>query len=105
MKLGSVCCDTEIHFTTTMPGFILEEGKLAGLTYTYDPARLSRDFPNLDYDTTNNRAAVETITISFVLTGLDSNRARRVFGRQVVLEGDEILMPLPRGTRRRAVRR
>jgi len=92
--------DIEIHFTTTMPGFILEEGKLSGLTYVYDPAQISGDFPNLDYDRATGRPAVETITISFVLTARDANGAGRVLGRQVILEGDEILMPLPHAKRR-----
>jgi hypothetical protein len=73
--------DIEIYYTTTMPGFLLEEGKLSGLTYRFDPARLSRNFPNLDYDEANQSPAVETITVSLSpaktrLAQRDSSRDR-----------------------------
>jgi hypothetical protein len=87
--------DVEIYFTTTMPGFVLEEGKLAGATYVYDPIPLARDFPNLD-------AGTETITISLFLSGKDASGAKRTLARQLVLQGDEVMMPEPPRKRRAA---
>lgn len=86
-------------YTIMMPGFILEEGKTSTLTYTYDAQRLARDFPNLD-------PGIETITMSFLVSGTDATGARKHFARQIVLQGEELQMPeqKPAPPRRRAVR-
>lgn len=96
--------DVEIYYTTTMPGFVLEEGKLSGSVFMFDPVRLARDFPNLDFDEQNHGPAGETITVSLFLTGKGTAGAKKTLARQVILQGDEILIPSP-PRRRRAVRR
>ena len=91
-----------------MPGFILEEGTRAALSYTYEPSQLARDFPNLDLHDSDGRSGIDTITISLLLSGVDATRTRRHFARQVVIQGEELQIPEqhPRATdsRRRAVR-
>ncbi len=90
--------DVEIHYTTTMPGFILEEGTLDGFVYRYDATRFAADFPNLE-------PGVDTITISFLLSGTAESGARRHSARMVTLQGDEIQIPSqPPPGRRRSVR-
>ncbi len=76
--------NVELHYTTTMPGFILEEGRADGLVYTYDAAELATRFPNLD---------VDTITISLMLSGTAAGGVRRHFARVIVLQGQEVQMP------------
>lgn len=101
--------NVEMHYTTTMPGFILEEGRTNALSYWYDAPRLSHDFPNLDLRDADGFAGVDTITISFLLSGTDTSGARKHFARQVVIQGEEIQMPeqkpVPAEPRRRAVGR
>ncbi|HEV7242766.1 MAG TPA: hypothetical protein VGQ36_26290 [Thermoanaerobaculia bacterium] len=94
--------EIEIHHTTTMPGFVLEEGKLAGVSYTYDATRLARDFPNLDLENGHSVTGVDTILITFALSGKDAGGTRKFFARQVVLEGEEILGADLPSRRRRA---
>jgi hypothetical protein len=99
--------DMQLAYTTTMPGFILEEGTTSGLTYVYDAPRLARDFPNLDLYDTDGLAGVDTITISFLLSGTDSEGLRQHYARQIVLQGEELQMPGQRPlppARRRAAR-
>lgn len=83
----------EMYFTTTMPGFILEESATSTLSYTYDAQKLARNFPNLDLHDADGFAGADTITISFFLSGTDPAGARRHFGRQIVLQGEELQMP------------
>jgi len=96
----------EVHVTTAMPGFILEEGPLDGLVYRYDATRLARDFPNLDLHDREGRTGVDTITISVHLSGTDASGERRHYARRVTLQGEEIQIPTQRSLgRRRSVRR
>ncbi|MDA2929987.1 hypothetical protein MYX84_08595, partial [Acidobacteria bacterium AH-259-O06] len=89
--------DMELHFTTVMPGFLLEEGRLTpnifatgDLNYSYDAPRLHEDFPNLDLFDSDNRAGADTITMSFLLSG--SKGGEKVYqARQVLLQGEELL--------------
>jgi len=76
-----------------MPGFILEEGTTSALTYTYDAQKLWKDFPNLDLYDTDGIAGVDTITISFLVSGTDASGKQRHFARQLVLQGEELQMP------------
>ena len=82
----------EVHYTTTMPGFVLEEGTLPGLVYTYDARKLAAVFPNLDLEDPDGATGVDTITFSFLLSGTDAGGTRRHFARQIVLQGEEILL-------------
>ena len=89
--------DATLAYTATMPGFLLEEGTNSTLRYTYDAEKLARTFPNLE-------AGVDVITISLLLSGTDASGSRRHFARQIVLDGEELLMPAqePRPKRRAA---
>ena len=87
--------DLEVHFTTVMPGFLLEQGTISaspstGLVYSYDAPRLHEDFPNLDLHDNNNRTGADTIVMRFLLSG--NRGGERVYqARQVVLQGEELL--------------
>jgi hypothetical protein len=100
--------DAQLTYTTTMPGFILEEGTTAAMTYTYDAPRLAKDFPNLDLYDADGRAGADTVTISLLLSGTDSAGKRQHFARQIVIQGEELQMPeqkaAPAQSRRRAAR-
>jgi hypothetical protein len=101
--------NVQVAYTTTIPGFILEEGTTAAMTYSYDAQRLASDFPNLDLHDHDDAGGADLVTISLLLSGTDAAGVRRHFGRQVVLNGDELLMPeqpaAPAAKRRRATRR
>jgi hypothetical protein len=100
----------ELHTTTTMPGFILEESRITGpLVYRYDAHRLAQDFPNLDLRDHDGKSGADTITISFLLSGTDATGRRRHHARQIVIQGEELQMPEQKEAivtpRRRGVRR
>jgi hypothetical protein len=97
--------NVQLTYTTTMPGFILEESTQTSLRVVYDAAKLAKDFPNLDLHDADGLAGVDTITISMLLSGANATGKRRHFARQVVIQGEEVQMPeqTPR-PRRRAVR-
>ncbi len=86
----SQLADPELHYTTMMPGFILEEGTSTELSYSYNAPVLQADFPNLDlFD--SNRAGVDLITISFLSCGTDEDGQEVHQARQIVLHGEELL--------------
>jgi len=96
----------QLTYTTTMPGFILEEKTQTTMNVVYDAQELAKDFPNLDLHDADGKAGVDTITISMLLSGTDSAGVRRHFARQVVIQGEEIQMPEQNPSpRRRAARR
>jgi hypothetical protein len=76
-----------------MPGFILEEGSTAQLRYSFHAPTLARDFPNLDRADEDLHTAVDMFTLSFLLTGTDSTGARTCLARQIVIDGEHVLMP------------
>jgi hypothetical protein len=96
--------NAQLTYTTTMPGFILEEGTKSSMSYTYDAQKLAKHFPNLDLHDPDGFAGADTITISFLLSGTLDGKAKH-YARQVVIQGEELQMPAqdPR-PRRRAVR-
>jgi hypothetical protein len=85
--------DVTVHRTTVMPGFILESAESQNLTYTYDAPSLHGDFPNLDIVDADSRYGVDTITMSFLVTGKngDGNTVHRA--RQILIQGEELLAP------------
>ncbi len=101
--------NVEMHYTTIMPGFILEEGRTTQLTYIYDAQKLARDFPNLDLYDSDGFAGADTITISLLVSGTDASGARKHFARQIVIQGEELQMPEQSAelakSKRRVVRR
>jgi hypothetical protein len=97
--------DVEMFYTVTMPGFVLDEGRKTALTYDYDARALAARFPNLDLEDSDGAAGADSITLSFVVTGIDAKGARRHFARQIVIEGEEVqLTEQAKASRRRAVR-
>jgi hypothetical protein len=95
-------------YTTTMPGFILEEGTTAALSYTYDAPRLALDFPNLDLNGAEGSTGADAITISLLVSGTDAAGKRQHAARTFVIAGEELQMPAQTATaapvRRRAAR-
>ncbi len=98
----------ELTYTVTSSGYILEEGTTSRSRYTYDLARLAETFPNLDRLDVDGRHAVDTVTLSFFLSGTTANGTRVFRARQLLLQGDELLAPdqspPPPARRRRSVR-
>jgi hypothetical protein len=94
--------NVEMATTTTMPGFILEETRGTSLTYAYDAQKLAKDFPNIDLRDHDGAAGVDTITISFFVSGTDESGRRQYLARQIVIQGEELQMTdqLPRPKRR-----
>jgi len=94
-----------MHYTVSMPGWVLDEGQKTSLTYDYDARMLAVNFPNLDLLDSDGAAGADSITLSFVVSGTDASGTRRHFARQVVLEGEEVQVTAQaRVVRRRAVR-
>jgi hypothetical protein len=84
--------DVELQRTTVMPGFIMEDVTTPTLTYSYDAPALNADFPNLDLEDHDGITGVDTITMSFLLSGmLDGQPVFRA--RQVLLQGEELMLP------------
>jgi hypothetical protein len=79
------------YYTTTMPGFILEQGEKSSVAYNYDSPGLAQDFPNLDQYDANSRAGVDTITMSFLLKGTNGNGNTEYRARQLLLQGEELI--------------
>jgi hypothetical protein len=96
--------NAQLTYTTTMPGFILEEGTTSSMAYTYDAQKLARDFPNLDLHDEDGFAGADTITISLLLSGTENGEPKH-YARQIVIQGEELQMPdQPPRPKRRAVR-
>ena len=99
-------------FTAVMSGYILEEGELTiegdtpstvlrqssgqgsgqRFSYTFDPLRLHRDFPNLDVVEPEGSASLaDTFTFSFLLSGQDGNGQSHHRARVVTLQGQRLM--------------
>lgn len=70
--------DAVVDYTITMPGFILEHGRVSVTNGTYtvifDPVALARDFPNLDLigrDARNLPGLADTFAIGLLMRGRD----------------------------------
>ena len=93
--------NAELHYTTTTPGFVLEEGTSPSMSYTFDVQKLYADFPNLDRD--SNGTLADLITITLVVSGTDSAGVPRHAARQVSILRGEVLLSGPRPGKRRAL--
>jgi hypothetical protein len=93
--------NVELHYTATMPGFVLEEGRSESMSYTFDAQKLAVDFPNLDTDV--GRLA-DVITITLVVSGTDSTGARRHSARQVSVVHGKLWLSGAQPAKRRASR-
>ena len=91
MRLEPGMREIQFHYTTVMPGFILEQGTVNGLTYNYDAKALATNFPNLDIQDGNGRTGVDTVTMSFMLSAVDSAGVPKFFARQLLLQGEQML--------------
>ena len=95
LSASYILTNVELYQTTVMPGFVLEQSKLASLTYNYNASTLAEDFPNLDLysDDVGNgtMAGADTVTMSFLLTGTTSTGAQAYQARQVLLQGSRLL--------------
>ena len=86
-------------FTALMSGYILEEGELtiAGdrFSYTFDPLRLHRDFPNLEVEEPDGAGVLaDTFTFTFLLSGQDEMGQVQHRARIVTLQGQRLMAPL-----------
>jgi hypothetical protein len=84
---------TTLKQTTTMPGFVLEQGAFAGLSHSYDAPRLAQDFPNLDFIYAGGKAGDDAVTMSFLAAGKDGAGASIYRARQLQLLGEELHAP------------
>lgn len=90
--------NTEMHYTTVMPGFILDQGSSSSLNHSYDASALAQDFPNIDLVDADQRYGVDTITLSYLISGTNEQGDTEYRARQVLLQGEELLAlepPLP----------
>ncbi len=83
----------KVHSTTTMPGFVLEQGQLPGLTYSYDAPGLAPDFPNLDLFDAEGKAGADAVTMSFMAVAKDGAGADLFRARNLLLQGEELFAP------------
>jgi hypothetical protein len=104
---SSSLAGAELHYTVTMPGFVLEEGSNRQLRYSYHSPTLAQDFPNLDRTDEDFYTGTDMITISLLLSGTDASGARKYLARQVIIDGEHLMMPaqLPAPAKRRTARR
>ena len=92
--------DTDVHYTVTMPGFILDQGTLSSadgtFSYTYDPVALHEDFPNLDIRDQDNEGptaqSVDTITLTFVASQGERHKTWRA-----LLQGEALIQEAGQG--------
>ncbi len=80
---------------------IAEEAQTSSLTYKYDGTSLRQAFPNLDLGDQNGYQGSDVITMSFFVSGTDTNGKRHHFARQVVLQGEQLHMSQSSRSKRR----
>ena len=87
----------EAAYAISMPGFILEEGTLLQqggfLELVYDPAALSRDFPNIDLKSRHVRnlgGLSDEVFISMLLSGPEASGRRVYAAKHLTLVGEDI---------------
>jgi len=85
---------TGMYQTTVMPGFLLEHSSGTSMQYAYNATELNKFFPNLDLDSGENirKNGADTVTFSFLLTGLDSNGFPVYEARQILLQGEDLYL-------------
>ena len=88
--------DVEGVYTISMPGFVLEEGSLTrsagAMGLVYDPARLNRDFPNIDLAPRHgfDGGLADEVFVSVLLSGNDASGERRHAAKLLTLVGEDI---------------
>lgn len=94
-NLPSDWTNVQGKFTTSMPGYILEEGDLTlkngQFQYTFNPWTLHANFPNLDIvNSFNAPELADTFTFSFFISGINQNGEKRSQARTVILQGPNL---------------
>jgi hypothetical protein len=84
---------TSVHRTATMPGFLLEQGQLEGLSYSYDAPTLAQSFPNLDLFDPAGKAGSDAVSMGFFASGKDGSGADLFRARGLLLLGEELFAP------------
>jgi len=84
-----------VEYTAVMPGFILNQSTLSGASTIYDAYELHESFPNLDLPggELQLRTGADTVTLSFLTQRPGSDGTPIYEGRQVLLQGEQILAP------------
>jgi hypothetical protein len=85
--------DVVLYQTTVMPGFILDDGPMGGLTYPYNATALHESFPNLDLADREGRYGADTVTLSLLLSGKNADGKPAFRARQVLLQGEHLMIP------------
>jgi hypothetical protein len=93
----------ELSYVVWSSGYVLEEGTSTSLEYRYDLSRLAKDFLNLDLEDQDGHAGVDVVVISLMVTGKDIAGNTRHSAQQVLLRGEELIVPQSE-VRRRSVR-
>ncbi len=81
---------SNVSQTTMMPGFLLESSENNSLSYSYNASALHESFPNLDLTDIDGRTGADTITMSFLLSGTDSEGQTSFLARQLLLQGETL---------------
>ncbi|MBK50809.1 MAG: hypothetical protein CMQ45_00290 [Gammaproteobacteria bacterium] len=84
-----------MEYTAVMPGFILDQRTLSESNAVYDAFELHKSFPNLDLPSgeLQRRNGSDTVTLSFLTHRADGAGSTVFEGRQVLLQGEQILAP------------
>jgi len=83
--------NVSMSHTSVMPGFLMEQATTTGTTHSYDALALHQDFPNLDVSDGDGNAGVDTVTLSYLLSGTNTQGKTQYFARQLLLQGEELL--------------
>ncbi len=86
LNLPQGLTDVQAYRTVTTPGYVLDDGLLqtAATTfpYQYSPPRIADSFPFLETDGSGTGpAASDIVTVTFAVSGLDTNGQRQVYTR------------------------
>ena len=95
LQSGDGSSPIEVQYTAVMPGFILNQATLTDASTTYDAFELNESFPNLDLPAgeLKLRTGADTVTLSFLTQKTSSSGSSIYEGRQVLLQGEQILAP------------
>ena len=95
LQLSNNSSPTNFQHTVVMPGFILSQNESSGTSFKYDAYTLNSSFPNLDLPggQLQRRNGADTVTLSFLAQTEGEDGSPVFAGRQVLLQGEQILAP------------
>ena len=95
LQSGDGSAPVDVQYTAVMPGFILNQATLTDASTTYDAFELNESFPNLDLPAGEFqlRTGADTVMLSFLTQKISGSGAPIYEGRQVLLQGEQILAP------------